>query len=113
VNRILAVLSARKWRGKCVLRIFFAAPLAGEPYFTYLLIARCFVPLYGLPKPFVAFLLGLSVAFFVTGCFSGYAAITTNFPGGNPSAAAKGLSYNVGGGLSALAPSRWWRLLSI
>jgi hypothetical protein len=44
------------------------------------------------------------VAFFGTGFFSGYAAIASEIFPGEIRAAAMGLSYNIGRGLSAVAP---------
>src|SRR5260370_38595568 len=49
-------------------------------------------------------LLGPLVAFFGTGFFSGYAAIASEIFPGEIRAAAMGLSYNIGRGLSAAAP---------
>jgi MFS family permease len=48
--------------------------------------------------------LGPLVAFFGTGSFSGYAAIASEIFPGEIRAAAMGLSYNIGRGLSAVAP---------
>jgi MFS family permease len=63
------------------------------------------VPIYGFTdKPFWLLILGPFVAFFGTGYFSGYAAITSELFPGEIRAAAMGLSYNVGRGLSAFAP---------
>jgi MFS family permease len=44
------------------------------------------------------------VAFFGTGFFSGYAAIASELFPGEIRATAMGLSYNIGRGLSAIAP---------
>src|SRR5260370_38800068 len=49
-------------------------------------------------------LLGALVAFFGPGFFSGYAAIASEIFPGEIRAAAMGLSYNVGRGISAVAP---------
>jgi MFS family permease len=60
---------------------------------------------YGSAKSqFWLLLLGPLVAFFGTGFFSGYAAIVSEIFPGEIRATAMGLSYNVGRGLSALAP---------
>src|SRR5206468_10993068 len=76
-----------------------------KPYFTYLLIAGILVPLYGIIRnPLWLLLLGPFVAFFGTGFFSGYAAIASEIFPGEIRAAAMGLSYNVGRGISAIAP---------
>src|SRR5260370_24460491 len=52
----------------------------------------------------VLLLRGPLVAFFGTGFFSGYAAIASEIFPGEIRAAAMGLSYNVGRGISAVAP---------
>jgi MFS family permease len=76
-----------------------------KPYFTYLVIAAALVPIYGLTsKPALLLLLGPLVAFFGTGFFSGYAAIASEIFPGEIRAAAMGFSYNVGRGVSAIAP---------
>jgi MFS family permease len=76
-----------------------------KPYFTYLLIAAMLVPIYGMTSsPTLLLVLGPLVAFFGTGFFSGYAAIASEIFPGEIRAAAMGLSYNVGRGVSAVAP---------
>ena len=99
------VLSPGKWLGYASFGFFADAFGRRKPYFTYLLIAAILVPLYGIIRnPALLMLLGPFVAFFGTGFFSGYAAIASEiFPGGIR-AAAMGLSYNLGRGLSAAAP---------
>ena len=57
-----------------------------------------------LTNPVLLLLLGPFVAFFGTGFFSGYAAIVSEIFPGEIRAAAMGLSYNLGRGLSAVAP---------
>jgi len=76
-----------------------------KPYFVYLVIAALLVPIYGMTSsPNVLLVLGPLVAFFGTGFFSGYAAIASEIFPGEIRAAAMGLSYNVGRGVSAVAP---------
>jgi MFS family permease len=74
-------------------------------YVTYLLTAAVLVPLYGAARdPLVLLALGPFVAFFGTGYFSGFGAVTAEiFPTG-VRATAQGVTYNVGRGISALAP---------
>src|SRR5258708_36207313 len=55
-------------------------------------------------SPTLLLLLGPLVAFFGTGFFSGYAAIASEIFPGEIRAAAMGFSYNVGRGISAVAP---------
>jgi MFS family permease len=99
------VLSPGKWLGYASFGFFADAFGRRKPYFTYLLIAAILVPLYGLVRsPLLLLLLGPFVAFFGTGFFSGYAAIASELFPGEIRAAAMGLSYNLGRGLSAAAP---------
>ncbi|HET9995009.1 MAG TPA: MFS transporter [Candidatus Acidoferrum sp.] len=99
------VLSPGKWLGYASFGFFADAFGRRKPYFTYLLIAAILVPLYGIIRnPLWLLLLGPFVAFFGTGFFSGYAAIASEIFPGEIRAAAMGLSYNLGRGLSAGAP---------
>lgn len=99
------VLSPGKWLGYASFGFFADAFGRRKPYFTYLLIAAILVPVYGIIRSsFWLLLLGPFVAFFGTGFFSGYAAIASEIFPGEIRAAAMGLSYNLGRGLSAAAP---------
>ena len=99
------VLSPGKWLGYASFGFFADAFGRRKPYFTYLLVAAILTPLYGFTRnPLWLLLLGPFVAFFGTGFFSGYAAIASELFPGEIRAAAMGLSYNLGRGLSALAP---------
>jgi MFS family permease len=99
------VLSPGKWLGYASFGFFADAFGRRKPYFAYLLIAAILVPLYGVIRnPVLLMLLGPIVAFFGTGFFSGYAAIASEIFPGEIRAAAMGLSYNLGRGLSAAAP---------
>jgi MFS family permease len=99
------VLCAGKWLGYALFGFFADAFGRRRPYFVYLLIAAALVPVYGLMRsPAGLFVLGPLVAFFGTGYFSGYAAIVSEIFPGPIRAAAMGLSYNIGRGLSAVAP---------
>jgi MFS family permease len=99
------VLSPGKWLGYASFGFFADAFGRRKPYFTYLLIAAILVPIYGIIRsPLWLLVLGPFVAFFGTGFFSGYAAITSEIFPGEIRAAAMGLSYNVGRGFSAIAP---------
>jgi MFS family permease len=74
-------------------------------YVTYLLVAAVLVPLYGATRdPTTLLLLGPIVAFFGTGYFSGFGAVTAEIFPTAIRATAQGVTYNVGRGLSALAP---------
>jgi len=99
------VLSPGKWLGYASFGFFADAFGRRKPYFTYLLVAAILVPLYAaIRSPVLLLLLGPFVAFFGTGFFSGYAAIASELFPGEIRAAAMGLSYNLGRGLSAVAP---------
>lgn len=99
------VLCFGKWLGYALFGFFADAFGRRKPYFLYLLIAAVLVPIYGSSQsPFWLLVLGPLVAFFGTGFFSGYAAITSEIFPGEIRAAAMGLSYNIGRGLSAAAP---------
>jgi MFS family permease len=99
------VLCFGKWLGYAVFGFFADTFGRRKPYFLYLLIAAALVPVYGSAKSqFWLLLLGPVVAFFGTGFFSGYAAIVSEIFPGEIRATAMGLSYNVGRGLSAVAP---------
>ncbi len=99
------VLCFGKWLGYALFGFFADAFGRRKPYFIYLLVAAGLVPLYGSAKSgFWLLLLGPLVAFFGTGFFSGYAAIASEIFPGEIRAMAMGLSYNVGRGLSAVAP---------
>lgn len=98
-------LSPGKWLGYASFGFFADAFGRKKPYFFYLLIAAILVPFYAVIRnPLVLLLLGPFVAFFGTGFFSGYAAIASELFPGEIRAAAMGLSYNLGRGLSAFAP---------
>lgn len=99
------VLCAGKFVGYAVFGFFADAWGRRKPYFAYLVIAAVLVPIYGMTsRPALLLLLGPLVAFFGTGFFSGYAAIASEIFPGEIRAAAMGLSYNVGRGVSAVAP---------
>lgn len=100
------VLCAGKWLGYVLFGFFADAFGRRRPYFTYLLVSAALVPLYAMARnPFWLLALGPLVAFFGTGFFSGYGALTSELFPGKIRAAAMGLSYNIGRGLSATAPS--------
>jgi len=99
------VLAPGKWLGYVSFGFFADAFGRRKPYFAYLLVAAILVPLYGIIRnPLWLMVLGPFVAFFGTGFFSGYAAIASEIFPGEIRAAAMGLSYNIGRGLSAIAP---------
>jgi MFS family permease len=101
----LIVMGAGKWLGYALFG--FAADTVGrrKSYVVYLLAAAVLAPLYGLVhRPLLLLLLGPFVAFFGTGFFSGFSAIASELFPTEIRATAMGLSYNIGRGISALAP---------
>lgn len=99
------VLCAGKFAGYAAFGFLADAWGRRKPYFLYLVIAALLVPIYGMTiSPALLLFLGPLVAFFGTGFFSGYAAIASEIFPGEIRAAAMGLSYNVGRGISAVAP---------
>jgi MFS family permease len=74
-------------------------------YVAYLLAASVLLPLYGsLKLPVVLLLLGPFVAFFGTGYFSGFGAVTAELYPTSIRASAQGFTYNIGRIASAAAP---------
>ncbi|MEP6778469.1 MAG: MFS transporter [Gemmatimonadaceae bacterium] len=74
-------------------------------YITYLVVASVLLPLYGwLRQPTLLLLLGPFVAFFGTGCFSGFGALTAELFPTPIRAWGQGFSYNLGRVASAAAP---------
>ncbi len=74
-------------------------------YVTYLIAAACLVPIYATSRhPAVLLALGPVVAFFGTGYFSGFGAVTAEIFPTRIRATAQGLTYNLGRGISAAAP---------
>ena len=74
-------------------------------YVAYLLAASVLLPLYGALKlPAALLLLGPFVAFFGTGYFSGFGAVTAELYPTSIRASAQGFTYNIGRIASAAAP---------
>jgi MFS family permease len=74
-------------------------------YVTYLVMASLLLPLYGsLTMPVLLLLLGPFVAFFGTGFFSGFGAVTAEIYPTSIRATAQGFTYNIGRIASAAAP---------
>jgi MFS family permease len=74
-------------------------------YVVYLLCASALLPLYGAVRtPWVLVLLGPFVAFFGTGFFSGFGALTAELYPTSIRATAQGFTYNLGRVASAAAP---------
>jgi MFS family permease len=74
-------------------------------YITYVLVASVLLLAYGLTRsPLALLILGPFVAFFGTGYFSGFGAITAEIYPTSIRATAQGITYNIGRLASAAAP---------
>ncbi|MGH9709986.1 MAG: MFS transporter, partial [Candidatus Acidiferrales bacterium] len=101
----LVIIGVGQWLGYVMFG--FAADRFGrrKTYFGYLFVAAILTPIYGLVQsPMWLLALGPLVAFFGTGFFSGFSAITSELFPTEIRATAMGLSYNLGRGISAIAP---------
>lgn len=101
----LLIIGIGQWFGYVLFG--FAADVFGRrrTYCGYLIIAAVLTPIYGVVHSSLwLLLLGPVVAFFGTGFFSGFSAITSEIFPTEIRATAMGLSYNVGRGISAVAP---------
>ncbi|HKV28465.1 MAG TPA: MFS transporter, partial [Candidatus Acidoferrales bacterium] len=101
----LVIIGVGQWLGYVMFG--FAADRIGrrKTYFGYLLVAAILTPVYGVVgSPLWLLALGPLVAFFGTGFFSGFSAITSELFPTEIRATAMGLTYNIGRGISAAAP---------
>ena len=101
----LVIIGVGQWLGYVMFG--FAADGFGRrrTYCGYLIAAAILTPVYGLiHNSLWLLLLGPVVAFFGTGFFSGFGAISSELFPTEIRATAMGLSYNVGRGISAVAP---------
>ena len=102
----LIVMGVGKWLGYALFGFFADAVGRRRSYVTYLLAAAVLVPLYGVTRdPVWLLVLGPLVAFFGTGFFSGFSAIVSELFPTEIRATAMGVTYNLGRGLSAVAPA--------
>lgn len=101
----LVAMGIGKWMGYTLFG--FAADAIGRrrSYAAYLLAAAILVPVYGISSsPAWLLIVGPLVAFFGTGYFSGFGAITSELFPTEIRATAMGVTYNIGRGVSAIAP---------
>jgi len=101
----LIVMGVGKWFGYTLFGFVADALGRRKTYAFYLLVAAVLVVIYGATaSPTWLLALGPLVAFFATGYFSGYGAIASELFPTEIRATAMGFSYNIGRGVSALAP---------
>jgi MFS family permease len=101
----IIMMQAGMWLGYVTYGFVADAIGRKRTYVAYLLAAAVLVPVYGATRqPTVLLALGPIVAFFGTGYFSGFGAVSAELFPTAIRATAQGLTYNVGRGLSALAP---------
>lgn len=101
----IVLMQAGMWLG--YVSFGFIADRVGRrrTYVTYLIVAALLVPIYATARdPAVLLMLGPLVAFFGTGYFSGFGAVTAEIFPTRVRATAQGLTYNLGRGVSAAAP---------
>ncbi len=101
----LIVMGVGKWFGYTLFGFVADAVGRRKTYAAYLVAAAVLVAIYGATSnPTWLLVLGPVVAFFGTGYFSGYGAIASELFPTEIRGTAMGLSYNIGRGISALAP---------
>jgi MFS family permease len=105
MNFFIIAMQVGMWFG--YVTFGFVADHAGRKrtYVTYLLLAAVFVLLYATTRnPAALFALGPVTAFFATGFFSGFGAVTAELYPTDVRATAQGFTYNIGRVASAAAP---------
>jgi MFS family permease len=102
---LVIVMQVGSWLGYVTFGFVSDAVGRKRSYVTYLLLAAALMLVYAAAKqPLVLFALGPLVAFFGTGYFSGFGAITAEIYDTAIRATAQGFTYNVGRVASAIAP---------
>ena len=101
----IIVLTIGQWFGYVTFGFIADALGRKRAYLTYLLVAAALVPIYGSTRhPILLLVLGPFVAFFGTGYFSGFGAVSAELFPTRIRATAQGLTYNIGRVASAAAP---------
>jgi MFS family permease len=100
----IALMQVGMWLG--YVSFGFVADTVGRrpTYVAYLLIAAALVPAYATASETGLLIVGPCLAFFGTGYFSGFGAVTSELFPTAVRATAQGLTYNIGRLLSALSP---------
>jgi MFS family permease len=105
VSGLVVVMEVGRWFGYVSFGYMADAFGRKRAYVGYLLVAATLIPLYGLVRvPLLLLLLGPVVAFFGTGFFSGFGALTAEVYPTSIRATAQGFTYNIGRIASAAAP---------
>ena len=105
MSALVVAMQVGMWFGYVTFGFVSDAIGRKRTYIAYLLIASVLLPLYGLAKnPAVLLALGPFVAFFGTGYFSGFGALTAEIYPTSIRATAQGFTYNLGRIASAAAP---------
>jgi MFS family permease len=101
----IVAMQAGMWLGYVSFGFISDAVGRKRTYIAYLLVAAALVLVYRATRdPAWLLVVGPCLAFFGTGYFSGFGALTAELFPTSVRATAQGLTYNVGRGLSALAP---------
>jgi MFS family permease len=102
---IIVAMQAGMWLGYVSFGYITDAIGRKRVYVAYLLMASLLLPLYGaMRNPLILLFLGPFVAFFGTGYFSGFGALTAELYPTTIRATAQGFTYNMGRVASAAAP---------
>lgn len=101
----LLLMGVGKWFGYVLFGYFADSAGRRKTYIAYLVTAAVLVPIFAsLTAPLALLVVGPLVAFFGTGYFSGFAAISSELFPTEVRGTAMGLTYNLGRAISAAAP---------
>jgi MFS family permease len=105
MSNFVAFMQVGMWFGYVTFGFVSDAIGRKRTYVTYLLVAATLLFLYvSIPNATLLFVLGPFVAFFATGFFSGFGAVTAEIYPTAIRATAQGFTYNIGRIVSAAAP---------
>ena len=105
MSGLVIAMQVGMWFGYVTFGFISDAMGRKRAYVMYVLIAAVLLPLYGVVRqPLVLLALGPFVAFFGTGYFSGFGAVTAEIYPTSIRATAQGFTYNIGRVASAVAP---------
>jgi MFS family permease len=105
MSALVIVMQVGTWFGYITYGIISDRFGRKRTYVAYLVAAAALLTCYGLTRnPLVLLVLGPFVAFFATGYFSGFGAVTAEIYSTDVRATAQGFTYNIGRLASAAAP---------